>query len=254
MILASRNEHDRCYHLSSEVGRTNAWNLFFNNSCYFLLSLSRSRSIYPSFCFRIASSSIGRCYIRMIYNEANFMQFMLDLILVFSLFPAKLWHLTLNFSITISYIWFTKKPLISNEVESNILLAVYVIATFIDYNVITLQRGKHSRSRLRKNICQARRIRHLLSWYVHVFVLARISTYRQRSTAKVRKRQHKNWIKETDRPPLHINITDVDEVKRFDMLKSEHIRVLSITSIKKAGFSFTIWRLRRVPMQLIARN
>lgn len=33
--------------------------------------------------------------------------------------------------------------------------------------------------------------------------------------------------------PLHMNIIDIDEVKRFDMLKSEHIRILFITSIKK---------------------
>lgn len=51
--------------------------------------------------------------------------------------------------------------------------------------------------------------------------------------------------------PLHINIIDI-EVKRFDMLKSEHIRILFITSIKKkSSFSFTISRLR-TPMQPIA--
>lgn len=53
--------------------------------------------------------------------------------------------------------------------------------------------------------------------------------------------------------PLHMNIIDIDEVKRFDMLKSEHIRILFITSIKKIQIFFhnlaTLWR---TPMQLIA--
>lgn len=35
-----------------------------------------------------------------------------------------------------------------------------------------------------------------------------------------------------------MNIIDIDEVKRFDMLKSEHIRILFITSIKKKQIFF----------------
>jgi len=78
--------------------------------------------------------------------------------------------------------------------------------------------------------------------------------YRQRSTARSKKKTTQKLNQGNRQPPLHINIVDVDEVKRFDMLKSGHIRVLPVTSIKKSGFSFTIWRLRRVLMQLIARN
>lgn len=51
--------------------------------------------------------------------------------------------------------------------------------------------------------------------------------------------------------PLHMNIIDM-EVKRFDMLESEHIRAYPVYKKKKCSFSFTISRLRRTPMQLIA--
>ena len=61
---------------------------------FFSLSLSLSLSSSPSLsiCFQIALNSIGHCYIRMIYNEVNFMQFMLDLILVFCLSCIALTH------------------------------------------------------------------------------------------------------------------------------------------------------------------
>jgi len=85
-------------------------------------------------------------------------------------------------------------------------------------------------------------------------VLTCIDTYRQRSTARSKKKTTQKLNQGNRQPPLHINTVDVDEVKRFDMLKSGHIRVLPVTSIKKSGFSFIIWRLRRVLMQLIARN
>lgn len=80
--------------------------------------------------------------------------------------------------------------------------------------------------------------------------------HRQRSIAEVKKKDDRKT--EPRKPgvaalPLHINIIDIDEVKRFDMLKSEHIRILFITSIKKKNrFSFTISCLWRTPMQLIA--
>lgn len=80
--------------------------------------------------------------------------------------------------------------------ESNILLAVYVIAIFIHSSVMSRNvestgdreaRGKYLPRQSKKDKAYYIVIRSRLR-----DVLTRIDTYRQRSTAEVRKRQHKN--------------------------------------------------------------